>query len=305
MSFWSWSTGPTLKHALLGQGPPEPLPCPEPIPLKDGLWRQPVRATKAEAAEIVAFLRHQYDRGAALDYTEAEVAAKTILIVRSIAGRIIGTVSSRPLGTVAGGEFPIIYIDLFCVDATYREAGVGRDLLFAIYALNFPNPRAVFIKEGTALPLIVPPIRSSHYRWRCVAPDETFNGVSIMTFREFEEWTPAGTLYNRPNGPTESVAFNYRDQAVAVFTPAHQTINGYANQQQQMIWMTGYMERDIIDREDALRNLSAAASRHFGAPLVWVDGEYAPTWTKDGAYHIYAFNWNPGTFYKGQPVLFI
>jgi hypothetical protein len=325
MSFWSWSTGPTLKHALFDQGAPKPLPCPVPIPLKENLWRAPVQATRADAAEIVEFLGRQYDSGSALDYSTSELSTKTILIVRSIRGRIIGTISSRPVGTINGSDFKIIYIDLFCVDAAYRESGVGRDLLFAIYALNFPDPRTVFIKEGAALPITVPPIRSSYYKWRRVPADETFNGVSIMTFREFAEWAPADTLYNVPT-KTECVVFNYCGVAVAVFAPAHQRYGG-----ERMIWMTGYVDKGPVDMlqtlhgrvsnnsEVALRNLSAAAARHFNAPCVWVDGEYvsapncrlvceeelAPTWTKDGAYHIYAFNWNPGIFYNGRPVLFI
>ncbi len=297
MSFWAHSSGPTLWHALLGAEAPTPLPCPD-LPSRPPYdWQ--AEPTKDFAA-VIQFLRRHYDKGASLDLSTEYIASyRSLLIVRNASRQIIGTIAAKPLGTWSRGEpFETIYIDLFCVHTEYRRAGVGRALLYGIYAAT--DPRAVFIKEGAALPLIVPPLRSSFYSWRSVYDDEVApNCVRIWTFREFEAWAPASTLYNRPMA-TESVIFGYGRDAVAVFTPAHQRIGD-----EPLIWMTGYVEKGDVDRPTVMNALSVAAARHFTVRLVWVDGQYAPTWKKDGAYHIYAFNWDPGHYYSAEPVLFL
>jgi hypothetical protein len=56
------------------------------------------------------------------------------------------------------------------------------------------------------------------------------------------------------------------------------------------------------EREDAAKQLSAAAAAILGCYWVWADkrnagGQGQGQWKEDGPYHWYAFHWTPG-FYE-------
>lgn len=296
MGFWSWSSGPHLGHALWPSPGPRPLSLPS-TPLRPPYDWKPRSLEPNDVDSLLDFLRAHFDHGASIDISPNDLAVfDNILIVRGVSGRILGCIASRPLGCWRGAVFPTIYIDLYCVHKEYRSAGIGRALLFGIY--GSAGAHAVFVKEGTPLHFGLPPIRASAYRWRRVPVDEVATDVRRLTVREFAA-LGLDILHNIPPASVGAV-FSWRGEAFAAFAPANQRIQG-----ESLLWMTGYHEIGSVDRTDAMRNLTAAAARHFDMPLVWVDAEFAPTWNQDGAYYIYAFNWDPGSYWRGRPFLIL
>jgi hypothetical protein len=198
---------------------------------------------------------------------------------------------------------------MYCVAAEWRQRGVGRSLLFGIYSAIRLKGResAVFLKEGG--PLRIPPICTSFYTWRRVKAEETSPCVSIWSKTEFDDWIhiakPKNTIYNSC-AATSTLIVAYAAQnayLVAAFSPAHQL---HPDDGLPLIWMTGCAADEPIapdEKKEAMLQLSTAAARHFNTHWVWADGFNAlpdDHWTRDGLYHIYAFNWNPGVFFNGN-----
>jgi hypothetical protein len=329
MSFWSSAKGPTLWQMAASfwkSRPPERLEGGD-IPQLPYI---PQAATAAHVQEILAFWRQHFKggQGPRIGYT-AEQLGDIIadpnydLLIVIVADRIVGTIMAWPLGSwtrvgVGSADFGTSWIDMFCVDDAWRQRGVGRSLLFGIYALLFHKGRepSVFLKEG--LPLRLPPICSSFYTWRRVAPNEPINCVTSWSRADFDDWIRPlhfkNVIYNSSPGHSEaahqSLIVAYAAQSawvVAAFTPAHQL---HPADNAPLIWMTGCLVDGPVgaaEKKEAMLQLSAAAARHFDTHWVWVDGFHAPPddrWTRDGMYHIYAFNWNPGVFLNGNPFIF-
>jgi hypothetical protein len=323
MSFWSSAKGPTLWQMAASfwkSRPPERLEGGD-IPQ---LHFIPQAATVAHAQEILSFWKQHFKggQGPRIGYTVeqlntiiADPTYDTLIVVAE--GRIVGTVMARPLGSwtragVGAADFGTSWIDMFCVDGARRQRGVGRSLLFGIYDVLRRKGRepAVFLKEG--MPLRLPPICSSFYTWRRVAPNEPTHCVSVWTRGDFDHWIRPlnlkNVIYN--SSPTaHSLIIAYAAQSawvVAAFTPAHQL---HPEDERPLVWMTGCLTDGPVqpsEKKEAMLQLSAAAAHHFETHWIWVDGFHAPPddrWTRDGLYHIYAFNWNPGVFINGNPFI--
>lgn len=323
MSFWSSAVGPTFWQAARALWS---VRAPERLVGRD-VPQVPFIAEPAQAAHIEAILtfwRNNFKGGSGprIGYTVQQLSDIVInpnydLLIVLAEGRIVGTVMARPLGSwtrapALRGNFPTSWIDMFCVDAAWRRKGVGRSLLFGIYSVLRRKGResAVFLKEGT--PLIMPSICTSFYTWRRVGAEETARNVVQWTQADFDDWMSTvqlkNTIYNS-GLCSESLIVAYPAQnawLVAAFTPAHQL---HPEDGRPLIWMTGCAADGPIappEKKEAMLQLSTEAARHFATHWVWVDGFYAPPddhWNRDGMYHIYAFNWNPGTFFNGNPFI--
>ncbi len=308
----------------------------------------PQAAAAAHVQEILAFWRNHFKggQGPRIGYTAEQlgsiIADPTYDLLIVIAdGRIIGTVMARPLGSwtrvgVGSADFGTSWIDMFCVDGVRRHRGVGRSLLFGIYDVLRRKGResAVFLKEG--LPLRLPPICSSFYTWRRVAPNEPTHCVSVWTRGDFDDWIRPlrlkNTIYNSAStahgselstaqsselstahgselSTAKSLIVAYAAQSawvVAAFTPAHQL---HPEDERPLVWMTGCLVDGPVgtaEKKEAMLQLSAVAARRFDTHWIWIDGFHAPPderWNRDGLYHIYAFNWNPGIYLNGNPFI--
>ena len=331
MSFWSSATGPTLWQvaaSFWSTRPPERLQGGD-VPQTPFI---PQAATTAQIQEILTFWQQNFKsgHGPRIGYTAeqlntivADPTYDTLIVVAE--GRIVGTVMARPLGSwtrvgCQGADFQTSWIDMFCVDAAWRQRGVGRSLLFGIYEVLKRRGRetAVFLKEG--MPLRLPPICTSFYTWRRVRPEEVSRSVSEWTRAELDEWIKPlhlkNVIYNSAIGSefstaaaTQSLIVAYAAQSawvVAAFTSAHQL---HPEDGQPLVWMTGCLADGPVgpqEKKEAMLQLSTAAARHFATHWIWVDGFHAHPdehWTRDGLYHIYAFNWNPGVFINGNPFI--
>lgn len=322
MSFWRSATGPTwwqAAQAFWSVRPPERLEGKDAIQVPF----MPEPANQSHSASILDFWRQHFKSGTGprIGYTQQQLENiiadpnYDILIVL-IEGRIVGTVMARSLGywtraPALHGNFSTSWIDMYCVAADWRHRGVGRSLLFGVYDVLRRKGResAVFLKEGA--PLLMPSICSSFYSWRRVRPEEVARSVDQWTRADFDDWARTAqlknTIYN--SGVSESLIIAYAAQnawLVAAFTPAHQL---HPEDNQPLIWMTGCAADGPIapnEKKEAMLQLSTAAARHFNTHWIWVDGFHAPPderWLRDGLYHIYAFNWNPGVFFNGNPFI--
>lgn len=321
MSFWRSATGPTLwqaARAYWSVRPPERLAGAD-VPQLPFICA-PAQATHVQAILDFWRLHFKGPHGPRIGYTSEQLGAIIAdpnydLLIVLAEGRIVGTVMARSLGSWTRcpglhGNFNTSWIDMYCVATDWRHRGVGRSLLFGIYATLRQKGResAVFLKEGP--PLLMPSICTSFYTWRKVRPDETASSVSQWSRSDFDDWARTAqlknTIYNSGNANTKSLIVAYAAQnawLVAAFTPAHQL---HPEDSQPLIWMTGCAADGPIkpeEKKEAMLQLSTAAARHFNTHWIWVDGFHAPDWSRDGMYHIYAFNWNPGVFFNGNPFI--
>jgi hypothetical protein len=331
MSFWSSAAGPTFWQAARAWWTAK---APERLQGGD-LPQIPFIPEPAQVHHIQAILEFwrcnfKNGRGPYVGYTAEQLGAMIAdpnydLLIVLAKDRIIGTVMARNLGawTRPGygvGNFQTSWIDMYCVAAEWRQRGVGRSLLFGIYGSLRLKGResAVFLKEGA--PLCLPPVCSSFYTWRRVRPEEAAPCVSQWSRADFEQWIhaekPKNTIYNGSSLSTtigsttdNTLIVAYAAQnawLIAAFTPAHQL---HPEDGLPLIWMTGCATDGLVgpaEKKEAMRQLSTAAARYFGTHWIWTNGFYAPPdeiWNRDGLYHIYAFNWNPGIFFNGNPFI--
>lgn len=277
-----------------------------------------VQAEVADYAGVINFWQEHFKEvgGPRTSYTFADLIRlnKTLLIVRAPGPDpyIIGTIMAKPLGSwirgrlLDGDQFATSYIDMFCVHKGWRSKGIGSSLLFAVFAALGSHSPSVFLKEGAPLSWSLPPIRSSAFTFRYIMPD-------VRAADTVAQWTPDQLRQHIAENndshyiinslkSTESAIFECRGY-VAVFSPAHQL----HRDGKPLVWMTGFVKPAVADRA-AVNTLSVAASKHFASPWIWADAEFAPPddmWKYDGPYHLYAFNWNPGVFFNGRPLLLL
>ncbi len=324
MSFWRSAIGPTLWQAARAWWSAQP---PERLEGADApqvpFVCEPANQSHIDA--ILDFWRRHFkgNSGPRIGYTPQQLDDIVTnpnydLLIVLAEGRIVGTVMARVLGSwtrvgCAPANFQTSWIDMYCVAADWRRRGVGRSLLYGIYSVLRLKGRepAVFLKEGA--PLSLPPICSSFYTWRRVQPEEMARSVSQWSHADFADWirgaSAKNTIYNSCSTANQSLIVAYAAQnawLVAAFSPAHQL---HPEDGRPLVWMTGCAADGPIppaEKKEAMLQLSTAAARHFGTHWIWVDGFHAPPderWNRDGLYHIYAFNWNPGVFFNGNPFI--
>jgi hypothetical protein len=295
MSFWSFAAGPGWLDAvtsILSHRSPVALPGAALTPPQ--LWGVR-RAQPAAAGLIAAFWRAHFHRSSAWTHRELKALLtdkENFLLVVTDGGDLVGTVLATPLGSF-GQVQGVHYIDMLCVAQSHRNRGVARALLFAVHHAIGRRP-AIFLKEGAALGAL-PPLHSGRFAFRRVDPDDQAPDCRQIGAAELEAWLPPGKLYNKNPNP-KSIIVMYGDYAVAAFTWANQTYQG-----QPLIWMTGFVCKDESRREEALLQLSTASARLLKAPYIWAWD--CPEWTQDGPAHLYAYNWNPGTFFRANPFI--
>lgn len=339
MAFWSKSPGPGLWDAtkvMFGTAVVPRRIWSEPIAAGASAFRYE-RASEFDIDAILDFWHVNFSRrgGARIAYMPDDLRGilsfernGIILIVRSRHGSIIGTIMATPLGhwwrtclpPVSHDTFETTYIDMFCVKKKYRKTGVAEALLLGIRAELQREGReaAVFLKEGAPLTRLIPSLKTSFFTFRRVSPDEEdrYARVELWTQPQLISWIGSisrngkKTPYLVNSGrATQSRIYAYngaQGQCVVVISKANQI---HPNDLRPILWMTGYIENGTIseaEKRDAMRKISAVASYHFGAPWIWMDGKHAPPdelWERDGAYHLYAFSWNPGLFFSAEPII--
>jgi hypothetical protein len=300
MSFWEYATGPGWLDAAASI-----LSHRSPVALQGAALTPPQpwgvrRATPAAAGLIAAFWCTHFHRSSAWTHRELKellVDRRNFLLVVTEAGDLVGTVLATPLGSF-GAVQGVHYIDMLCVAASHRSRGVARALLFAAHHAIGRRP-AIFLKEGRALGAL-PPLHSGSFAFRRVATDEQALHCQQISTAELEAWLPPNALFNKNPSPKSKIVI-YKGVATAAFTWANQTFQG-----QPLIWMTGFVCKDAAQRAPALLHLSTAGAKLFNAPsnqapYVWAWD--VSEWTQDGPAHLYAYNWNPGTFFRANPFI--
>ncbi len=335
MSFWNKSPGPSFKHYIKSIfsriKEPEFL---ESVPGPNQSKWNIRRALDTDIPQIVRFWRDHFRRPLSpmCVYDEADLIAQIherdfiLLVARGPkANDIYGTIMAQPLGKIkrvgvssSWSPFEVHWIDMYCVHPSQWHKGLGSALLHAI--VNEGAEACIFLKEGEPLKNSMPALRSSFYMYRYVAEAEESS-------TKIQQWSPIQLLtlaqsfpigiktpyFIHENAHTDSVVFAYngfRGTVVAVFNKGHE-VNYETNE--RIIWCTGILHTgSIMDAEnnEAMLQLSAAASRHFNSPWVWMDGKHvrpqpSSPWRTDGTYHLYGFHFDSGIYFNADPILIL
>ena len=337
MSFWNKSPGPSFRHYIksifVKSKEPEFLPSTNNEITTANKWNIR-RALPEDVPHIIRFWKDHFRRplSPVCIYNEVELLRQIttqdyILLVAKGArtNDIYGTIIAQPLGRIkrvglshSWSSFDLNWIDMYCVHPTHWHKGLGSALLHAIVAEG--AEACIFVKEGGPLKSSIPALRSSFYVYRRVAEEchREIEQWSPMEFITFAQSLPLNNptsyfIHEEPTDPTNSVVLVYncfRGRIIAIFNKSHE-INYETNE--SMTWCTGILRTgQILDAEnnEAMLKLSAAASRHFNSPWVWMDGKEvnAPPdspWQIDGTYHLYGFHFDSGVYFNAKPLLIL
>ena len=113
--------------------------------------------------EVRQFIRNNFGsppKTPILDIPESQLLAANdhIVIVRDITRQIAGCIRYHYVGTI---EEDIHLVDCFCIHPDWRGKGIGNYLLHDLHHRMIDKPYAIFLKEGSLLPVI--PFYSSMY----------------------------------------------------------------------------------------------------------------------------------------------
>jgi GNAT superfamily N-acetyltransferase len=319
--FWDNYPGPTLKHYITSffrSSPPTIIPV---APLK--------KYTDTIYIENNTYTYNEYTLTDALPI-DVTVAIKTafnlytvprptiLLTLRDSTGSLVGIIAAKLYGKVRRNYLedpmkePLHYIDYFWTAPQCRGRGLGNFLLNAIFRyLVHTNGTApvIFIKEGTPLKKIIPPLYSSHYictQDHIHSRQDHIHSRQDAVFvtqdaarRIAAKWLGSSTGQLQAEQAGVAGQYVLCDKALYYITNPHQL----GPDKKPIAWITGAVFSPLIKNYTASLNICAAFLKsQLNIGYVWADIQYLnkelipPQWKIDGPFHIYAFQWDPGAF---------
>ena len=242
-------------------------------------------ATPADLPAIHEHLRMHYgDPPRTAVYSPRVIESAIYLLAEG------GCIRYRYVSHVEGT--PIHVVDCFCVHPAARKRGCAAALLSALrdYATPRGMPCAVFLKEGRPLP-IAPLISGTYYyriRARSAVSPYLRRCPTALAHRLVavqQSVVPSLILLDR-TAPQEWWLYDAPQSGALVCI---QDTEQRLPSGEKMVWFTGWIP--FRGSEEEARNAVADQYEAVWFPAFeWRD----PTWTADGAFHWYAFQWDTG-----------
>lgn len=224
---------------------------------------------------------------------------------------IIGTLRYHAIGTFQITSHVLYLVDAFCIHPAWRKKGLATFLLATLrtYANFHKRPNALFLKEGTPLPYLVPPVLSGKYVYCAIPPSPSPSPSTCHTrllplsCEKAHRWMShylvsfPDTLLVVPSSSLTITWFAYRRPPCSVLIgvqDTHQTWRGGP-----IGWVTVWLEtpmtieedRKIITRE-LIHSLSLSSSyRWIWMNQDWIGTPMEPEWKEDGPFQWYTYQW--------------
>ncbi len=331
MSFWSKSPGPHLSHYLKSVFSSSSEP--RKLINTSTYSHNPIisRASPDDLPLIVDFWRDHFRRpnSPVCIYNIDELTTNNqniLLVAHDSDNKIIGTILSQPIGQLkrigmskSWTSWRARWIDMFCVHHSMWHKGIGSALLTAIHKEHEVIGEEVcfFMKEGE--PLSMPSLRASRFVYRIVGSEESTNKIEEWSADQFLTFAQTITtkspcfIHSFPGNKTKIFCYRgFRGYIIAAFVDGHEKDFEGIN---SILWSSGLIKHgELMDSElvEAANQLSAAASKAFNSPYVWMDARHLGKdaiekgrWSYDGAYHIYAYHMDSGIYFNGDVFLII
>lgn len=192
-------------------------------------------------------------------------------------------------------------VDCFCIHPEWRGKGVGDYLLHDLHHRMKEKPYAIFLKEGASLP--IPSYYTSMYVYRHILPQTIVSNVSDISIllayqlmKIHQQFKPFFKIARPSSNQQWRFYKNGYHSILACVQNTYQTLH-----EKKMGWITAWIESPGITdtiREDASYQLSQV--NEFD--MIWIDWNWTAkyptdtsldTWTIDGPFHWYTYQWVP------------
>jgi GNAT superfamily N-acetyltransferase len=203
-------------------------------------------------------------------------------------------------------EKQIHLVDCFCIHPEWRGKGVGDYLLHDLHHRMKDKPYAIFLKEGAPLP--IPSYYTSMYVYRHILKQTVSNvsdisiSLAYQLMEIYGQFRPFFKIARPSSNQQWRLYKNEHHNILACVQDTYQTLH-----EKKMGWITAWIESPGITdtiREDASYQLSQV--NEFD--MIWMDWnwitkyptkyptndtKYPITWTIDGPFHWYTYQWTP------------
>jgi GNAT superfamily N-acetyltransferase len=274
--------------------------------------------------EIREYLRNYFGNPPhtpVLDIPESQLLGPTdyIFLVREKGGRLVGTIRYRYVGelmvdtmddTIADSAPSIHHVDAFCIHPDWRKRGVGDYLLTELqrYATANGRPYAMFLKEGYYLPIMYNPIYSGHYVFRRLSAQQTSPYVRTISVEQAHRFIdvyhriyPQVCIIRNKNGLQQWRLYKKGYHMIlACFQDTYQRID-----KDRMGWCTAWLESSVVTEEIREEAAIALTNTLPSFDYVWMNKRWTGknslkwtlcssnrTWTDDGTFHWYTYQWS-------------
>jgi GNAT superfamily N-acetyltransferase len=226
----------------------------------------------------------------------------TVLVVRSET-MIVGCIRYHWIGTYNNKRIHLV--DCFCVHPTWRGKGVGDYLLHELHHMMKEKPCAMFLKEGSPLPIM--PFYRGCYVYRTITKESTPNVQHVPTelaykiMKIHQQVRPFLMIYRPSSNQIWRLYRSGIHYVLACIQDTYQTLHG-----KKMGWITGWIESPGITdaiRSDASYQLSTVSQfdmiwmHHHAIHSITMD-RYVHhnkdiSWKEDGPFYWYTYQWAP------------
>ena len=264
-----------------------------------------------------------------LDIPESQLlgAKDHIVIVRDIAGQLVGCIRYHYLGEFVKPNQEIYCVDCFTVINSWRRRGLGDYLLTFLH--NYVNehniPYAMFLKEGQNLSIIHAPLYTGIYVFRELQSNKSIsNSIRVLTpahaYRLMDISSELNQMLIIRNINSTNQYWKLYEKGLykvlVCFQDAYQSFEAKRpeakrpeakrpeakrpeanNKMKKICWATGWIESpNMTDeyREEASRELSDSMYPDFDYVWMnkkWIGNNRTSEWKIDGPFHWYSYQW--------------
>ena len=226
--------------------------------------------------------------------------------------RLVGTIRYRYVGELMADGSPSIYrVDAFCIHPDWRKKGVGDYLLTELqrYVTINGRPYSMFLKEGYYLPIMYNPIYSGEYVFRRLPIQQTSPHVRTISAEQayrfidiYHRIYPQVCIIRNDTGLGQQWRLYKKGyhMILACFQDTHQWMD---KKKGCMGWCTAWLESSVVTEEIREEAAIALTNTLPSFDYVWMNkrwtgnnGAYCPvkngTWTDDGTFHWYTYQWS-------------
>ena len=311
-SWWKHLSSPSAlsSHAVI---PPDPPPLSEGVQLRI-LTDSDFLTERALLERVCTFLYDYFATQPRLVFQPDTLLPPRdhLLILQGKDASLLGTIRYHFIGHLhtpvptPEGPCPIYLVDAFCLHSDHRRKGWGSVLLAELHchADRQGIPHALFLKEGTCLPVLPLPMYSGRYVYRHLDSSQTASSqyVRHLNSTHAMEWIaiyhtcqPHTLMITSPNTECEwRVYYNDHRWVLACFQDTHQRWIT-PHQEERMGWCTVWLESPDLtpeQRHEASLLLSDSVATHFD--WVWMNRKWTSgmnPWIEDGGFHWYTYQW--------------
>ena len=188
-------------------------------------------------------------------------------------------------------------VDCFCVHPVWRGKGIGDYLLHELHHRMRDKPKALFLKEGSPLPII--PFYAGTYVYREMTSHTVSKNITTIPIalahkimdihQQFCPFFMIRSTHKNPNQVWKMYRVHYAHILCCV-QDTYQRLHG-----KKMGWITAWIESPGVTdamRIDASYQLSESMYPQFD--MIWMDSRQVKggtLWKQDGSFYWYTYQW--------------